>query len=109
MGDYEIYKALHQIEQQEAEQRRNVSNECFIEARRLAMRAGLTLVRHTETHYALESPMGWLINIYPGNRRLYADRNRKKSPFLKLIDDWTLIDVVKAASTPIEIESDGQA
>ena len=38
----------------------------------------------------------WLLNIYPGNRRLYHDQNRM-GPFLSVPDDWTLLDVVRAA------------
>ncbi len=70
----------------------------FEEARRLAECNGLRLRRCTEVHYQLKPQDGsWLKNIYPSNRRIYADPN-KRGPFLHVPDDWTLIDVVRAAA-----------
>ena len=60
--------------------------------------SGMTLKRCTDQHYQLSHPHGWLLNIYPGNRRLYHDKNRAKGPFLNVPHDWTLPDVVNAAA-----------
>lgn len=94
--DYEIYKVL-QERVRDGASRRAASKEAFAAARQLAAQAGMTLVQHTEVHYGLQSPAGWLLNIYPGNRRLYHDRQKPKPPFLKVRPDWTLMDIVKAA------------
>lgn len=96
--DYEIYKALRQEKVQEGASRRAHSAQQFERAQHIAAHAGMTLVQHTEVHYTLHNPKeGWLLNIYPGNRRLYHDRHYKKPPFLKIKPDWNLIDVVEAA------------
>ncbi len=60
--------------------------------------AGLRLRQCGDSHYQLE-PFNkkWLQNIYPGNWRLYFDRNRpQKPPYLNLPEEWTLTDVVMA-------------
>jgi len=59
--------------------------------------SGMTLKQHSDQHYQLSHPDGWLLNIYPGNRRLYHDKNRK-GPFLQVPLEWTLLDVVNAAA-----------
>ena len=95
--DYEIYKLLQQDRIQEGAARREAGKEHFAAAHQLAAQAGLVLAQHTDVHYGLQSPSGWLLNVYPGNRRLYHDRQRPKPPFLKLKPDWNLLDVVRAA------------
>jgi hypothetical protein len=96
--EYEIYKALRQERISEGANRRAENAEYFERARALAAQAGMNLVQHTPVHYGLWCPKaGWLLNIYPGNRRLYHDRKYKKPPFLKVRPDWNLFDVVEAA------------
>ena len=95
--DYEFYKVLQQEKVRDGASRRATNKELFGAARQLAAQSGMVLEQHTEVHYGLKSPAGWLLNIYPGNRRLYHDRQRPKPPFLKIKPDWTLIDVVRAA------------
>ncbi len=69
----------------------------FHEAAAMAAVNGLRLRCCTEVHYQLKPADGaWLMNIYPSNRRLYADP-QKRGPFLRVPDNWTLLDVVKAA------------
>lgn len=53
---------------------------------------------HTDVHYQLSTGT-WLLNIHPGNKRLYWDRQWKRGPFLAVEGEWTLVDVVKAAIT----------
>jgi hypothetical protein len=50
-------------------------------------------------HYQLSPESGeWLLNIYPSNRRLYRDKGKPHpAPYLKLVENWHLIDVVRAA------------
>lgn len=70
----------------------------YREASILAEKHGLRLTIKTQAHYQLSKPSGWLINVYPGNHRLYHDRNRPKPPYLNVpMGLWTLLDVVKAA------------
>jgi len=95
--DYEIYRVLQQERVRDGASRRATNKELFGAARHLAAQAGLTLVQHTEVHYGLQSPAGWLLNIYSGNHRLYHDRQKPKPPFLKVKPDWNLLDVVRAA------------
>jgi len=74
----------------------------FREARIKAAHAGMALEQHSEVHYSLqsspdESGKYWRLNIYPGNRRLYHDRQHAKPPFLKVPPDWNLMDVIDSA------------
>lgn len=69
----------------------------FDEACQLARANGLRLRCCSDAHYQLKHVCkDWLLNIYPGNRRLYHDPQRM-GPFLRVPDDWTLIDIVRAA------------
>ena len=80
--------------------RRDAASESFPFVRGLAEDHGLKLVCHGDAHYQLEpdtEERGWLVNIYPGNQRLYHDRNRPKAPFLDAGRPWTLESVVRAA------------
>jgi hypothetical protein len=83
---------------------RFVAGNDFDEARRLARKGGLVLVKHSPQHYALrpKGRGGWLQNIYPGNRRLYHDRQKPTPPYLGLPAEWTLLDVVKAAVAAVK-------
>ncbi len=58
---------------------------------------GMQLSRKSFHHYSLAHTSGWLINIYPGNCRLYADPNKPAHPFLKVPSPWTIPQVVNAA------------
>lgn len=68
----------------------------FEEAAHIASLNGMTLKRHSYYHYALTNGV-WLQNIYPGNQRLYWDRNMACPGFLNLPKPWRLIHVVKSA------------
>lgn len=95
--DYELFKALQQKKQQESVDRRILGNVDFEEASKLASQAGMTFVKHSEIHYQLRGKTGWVLNVYPGNRRIFHDRNHLRPPYLKIQSDWTLIDIVNAA------------
>jgi hypothetical protein len=95
--DYEFYKTLRKDKSQEGKQRREQNVKLFAEARQKAACAGMTLEQHGDVHYALQSPEGWRLNIYPGNLRLYYDRQYNKPPFLKVPPVWNLIEVIDAA------------
>ena len=78
-------------------ERTDVAGRQYDAAAELATAGGFTLVRHTPVHYQLwPDDKRWILNIYPSNRRLYHDP-RKRGPFLRVSDDWTLLDVVMAA------------
>ncbi len=81
-------RAVSQFVRQEGRDR---AAESFDAARVIAARAGLELVRFTESHYGLKTPRGQL-NIYPGNQRLYG---RQPLPFVRTPTPWALLDVVQ--------------
>lgn len=101
MGDMgDIFNEERRRRQEAGRQRRIRATNEFPTAQRQAIALGFRLSRRNETHYTLtpaKETKGWLYNIYPGKCRIYADPNRR-GPFLKLPDEWTLIDVVKAAA-----------
>ena len=90
------FKAMADIDKQDREVARAKAAIEFVTVRDFAKSAGLTLRAHTEAHYSLRG-CGYILNIYPGNRRLYYDRSHRKPPFLKLPDEWSLLNVVQAA------------
>jgi hypothetical protein len=92
----DVMKALKREKQAERAESRAEAWDEFGEAQRLAVKAGLVLRRCTEAQYQLYVDGGWLLNIYPGNGRLYSDPNRR-GPFLKVPMIWSLLDVVRAA------------
>lgn len=94
--DFEPYKAIAQERAKRGGRRRRQAEADFPAAAALAERHGMTLVRHQTGHYAL-SDGHWLLNLYPGNGRLYADGNRDRAPFLGLGGEWGLEDAVRAA------------
>ena len=80
--------------------RRLAAGRDFQVARTMADSAGLILFHKTDTHFQLTTKAtgGWLLNLYPGNCRVYGDRNRPKGPFLNLAGvKWTLVEVVRRA------------
>ena len=93
----DTYRALAAQTKQERASRRDFAAAAFPVVSRYAWEYDLRLRRFTESHYQL-SPMdwSWILNIYPGNRRLYSDRT-KVAPYLNVPDNWGLMDVVKAA------------
>ncbi len=87
------------------EARRDLAAEQFPGARGIAERAGVTLRRFTEAHYQLRGPRGkWIINIDPGNRRMFHDQH-KRGPYLEVSAEWTLLEVVHAALRAMEKET----
>jgi hypothetical protein len=83
--------------------RRGAAGTDFGAAQRLAARHGLILKRRSESHYQLcRKSRQWLLNIYPGNCRLYYDRNKQKPPFLTIDSPWTLLGVVEAMVRQLE-------
>ena len=77
----------------------------FEMAKLAAARNGLTLKRQTDAHYQVsKNGAGWLLNIYPGNQRIYRDPNKPAAPHLDLqgvheeCRCWKLIDIVMAVA-----------
>jgi hypothetical protein len=88
---YRAYKAARQREGQE---RRQFNARLWTSLVEPLSEIGVMLHRHDDGHYAVEHKrVRWLVNLYPGNQRIYADRNRPKAPYLSLPDPWTLQDV----------------
>ena len=71
---------------QSKECRRSNASDDYYACRALAEEHGLRLVRHSQQLYAISPASGrWLVTFYPGNGRLYADRNKpEKAPYLDL-------------------------
>jgi hypothetical protein len=101
IGD--IFTAYRLSKQAEGQERRAAADETFADAQALASPFGLVLARHSAVHYTLSLPGGWWLNVYPGNRRLFWDRNRPRPPYLRLPLEWTLLDVVQAAIREMEV------
>ena len=87
-------------EQSQAERkaRRIGASQDFRSAQLLAKEAGMVLLCHGEAHYQLVYGRDrWVLNIYPGNQRLYHDKAHQ-GPYLNLAFwPWSLEDVVRAA------------
>lgn len=97
---YDVYKAMKSENAEAGRHRVRIAEADFKAVSGLASNNGLVLMRHEPGHYSLRSLKGWILNIYPGNQRLYRDSKRAiKAPFLRLseTDDWSLRDVVSAA------------
>jgi hypothetical protein len=96
IGD--AFKAMKQERQREGERNRAQAWEDFPYAATVAAKNGLILKRHGDTHYKLVSrTQPYCIEIYPGNWRLYINKDFPKTPFLKVPDEWILLQVVNAA------------
>ncbi len=98
----EMFRALHQDRQERGEVNRARAVADYPEARELARRNGLSLVRYGHAHYALVRYVNrkamWRHHIHPGNRRIRADVNMPtRAPYLKVPCEWGLTDVVQAA------------
>lgn len=100
--DYEIFGILKAERQEQGEDRRALGELLFDPAQVLAKANGLALRRCTGVHYQLfpegkrASAAHWLINLYPGNQRVYSPPERR-GPYLNLKRPWTLLDAVQAA------------
>lgn len=102
MSDYRVYKALEEEVRRDRRENREQAEAGFPAARKLAAANGLSLRRYDDTLYQLRSDRGWLLNVYPGNQRLYSPKDRTpEAPILWAIHErqaaWTLLDVVMAA------------
>lgn len=94
----DVYRAMKAYRQEQASESRDLSAKLFAEASRLAKEGGMSLTRRSDAHYQLRHAQdGWLLNLYPGNGRVYGDRNKPRGPFLHLPDGWTVIDAVESA------------
>lgn len=92
----DTYKAIKAIRKQDGQANRDDAVLKFDKARFLAEASGMTLVCHTSAHYQLSNG-SWLIDVYPGNQRVRADKQKAKAPYLDLPSPWTLLDVVNEA------------
>ncbi len=104
IGSY--FGDIREVRQQEGRTRREIALAEFEVSRAALFAERVTLRMHDETHYSMHHPDGWLLNVYPGNCRIFADRNKARAPYLKLAGKkWGLPDVVAAvisALTPVK-------
>jgi len=92
------FRALKEMRKVDGDARRQHCRDTLSKAKTLAAEHGFLLLQKSEVHYQLLGLGGWLINLYPGNQRIYADPNRAKAPYLRIEKaEWDLIDAVKAA------------
>lgn len=97
--DYEGLKGLRQARQAEADARRSRALVVFQEIGPRLVGTGLTLIRHTQSHYQIRHRSGWILDLYPGNQRIYRNPTRVRSPHLKLPRPWSLGDVIDALTS----------
>lgn len=93
IGD--LFKALKNQRIEEGRERRSLNVNDFSNAKELAEKANLKLIQKSDVHYQLKFNDEWIVNIYPGNQRLYSDRNKNKPPYIEIEENWTLTDVVQ--------------
>lgn len=68
----------------------------YEQARVYAEAYGISLKRFSDIHYQIHDlSKDVVINLYPSNQRIYADKKHKNPPFIKLQHAWRLMDVVK--------------
>jgi hypothetical protein len=97
----DLWNDVHFGRRLESRKRRGDAYVEFLAARDEAEQRGLTLKQCSMDHYQLTNG-SWLLNLYPGNQRIYADRNRSKPPFLNVPEPWTLMDCVRASANAEE-------
>jgi energy-coupling factor transporter ATP-binding protein EcfA2 len=79
----------------------------YKEAEEMARDAGLTLIRHTESHYSLRSA-AWHKDIFPGTYRISAPMGKDIGPSTENLPfSWTLLDVVKESIASAEDDDIG--
>lgn len=97
--DYEGFAALREHRMAVGIENRRTAAADFAATQRRAAALGLVLRRHSEAHYSLRHPLGWQLNIYPGNRRIWSDkRHLPRAPYVDVPADWTLDDVLDAVA-----------
>ena len=77
-------------------ERADVAAKQFVAACGWAISKGIDLRQCSRWHYQLKSPEGRILNIYPGNCRLWSDPAHEW-PYVRIEDDWDLLQVVRAA------------
>lgn len=67
----------------------------FKEAATLAAQHGMTLTRHNDGQQYNLRTSEWLLQLYPGNQRIYSPK--KRGPFIDFVGKvWNLMAVVQA-------------
>lgn len=98
IGD--VYAARKEDNQKRKSENRKLAADTLIAARVIANKNGMAVIQHSDSHYQIKHRAGWILDVYPGNQRLYRPKGREpKAPHLKglpLEADWDLVDVVKA-------------
>ena len=100
---YDAFRASREQDKIDGTERRHLAAGDAATAGAMALEAGMRLIKKDVYLYQLHGPENadgkrWLLNLYPGNRRVYAPKREPKAPFLGLAGvEWTLGDVVVAA------------
>lgn len=91
------YEAMKKERRALGEYRRQIADLQFPAAAKTAIKSGIGLKQHSQSHYQFRFD-GKLLNFYPGNQRLYWDESAR-GPFLRMPkgrDEWTLMAVIEA-------------
>ena len=95
--DYEHYKEARRERALDGEDNREKATREFAEACKMATPLGLCLIQKSPQHYQImPTNRRWLLNLYPGNQRVYTDPNKpERGPYLGLRIPWGLVDVIE--------------
>lgn len=95
--DYEQYEEARRERALGGEDNREKAKREFIVAREMAERLDLCLIMKSPQHYQIMPiTRRWLLNLYPGNQRVYTDPNKpERGPYLGLRSPWGLVDVIQ--------------
>jgi hypothetical protein len=105
MNNFDYYQAGREARREAGEERREKNLVLFREAAAIAKANGFELKCLTDIHYQIILPE-WkgkktLINIYPGNQRIYIT-GRRKFPRIEIEHPWNLIQIVNRVASIIE-------
>ena len=83
--------------------RREIAADDFLDADNLARKHRMRLLCRSESHYQLTDG-DWLLNLYPGNCRIFTDKNHG-GPYLDFAGArWTLVQVVERAIAATHVD-----
>ena len=106
MGDTgDLWRESKELQQRKKELNRNQATADYDQAARLAKDHGLELRKISAVHYQLirPKPTYWILNIYPGNQRLYGD-NKHRPPFVEIkAKPWNLNLLVSSVITQLQL------
>ena len=102
------WNAKHMNELQARDYTTDIAKAEYGSAAAFANENNMSLGRVSDSHYQLWGPDGcWLINMYPGNHRIYSPKHLLAPYLFVERGNWTLTDVIRAAIEAHERNSRG--